>query len=403
MKETRLSHKPPRENSDTAGDAVCCAASKSVLPKALHCLKNCWMLLLFPLGCLLVILARQSPEWTERLYSGSVYPVLAGTLGAVTSIFPFSIMELLICGMIAAVLFLLVWEAAHAVRVRKGKAQPVVTNWKQLGIRAANLVSCILFVAVIMGGLNYYRPEFTVFSGLTVRESTTEELAALCRELTEKANILRQEVFKDVDGVMRLSGRYRDTARTAKETFGRLAEDYEVLPNLNITPKPVLNSWWMSMLQITGIFIEFTYEANINVAAPDYSIPATMCHELAHTRGFMREDEANFIAYLACEKSDSAEFQYSGVMLALVYSIDRLYAADGDAYYEVSEMMYEGVRRDFADNNAYWAQYEGPVAEVSQAVNNTYLKVNNQRDGVQSYGRMVDLLLADYRARNNLE
>jgi len=88
-------------------------------------------------------------------------------------------------------------------------------------------------------------------------------------------------------------------------------------------------------------------------------------------------------------------------MLALVHSINRLYDADYDAFLEVNALMSEGVRLDFADNNAYWARYEGPVAEVSTAVNNTYLRVNNQSDGVQSYGRMVDLLLADYRARQD--
>lgn len=128
-----------------------------------------------------------------------------------------------------------------------------------------------------------------------------------------------------------------------------------------------------------------------------------MCHELAHTRGFMREDEANFIGYLACRKSDSPECRYSGVMLALVHAENRLYAADRELFWQVDALLSDGVRRDFAANNAYWAQFEGPAAEVSTAVNNAYLRANNQSDGVASYGRMVDLLLADYRQRHGLE
>ena len=159
----------------------------------------------------------------------------------------------------------------------------------------------------------------------------------------------------------------------------------------------------MSMAQITGEFTLLTFEANINTLAPDYSVPATMCHELAHTRGFMREDEANFIGYLACRKSDSSEFRYSGVMLALVHAENRLYAADRELFFQVDALLSDGVRRDFAANNAYWARFEGPVAEVSTAVNNTYLRANNQSDGVKSYGRMVDLLLADYRQRHGME
>ncbi|MFA9381199.1 MAG: DUF3810 family protein, partial [Acetanaerobacterium sp.] len=55
------------------------------------------------------------------------------------------------------------------------------------------------------------------------------------------------------------------------------------------------------------------------------------------------------------------------------------------------------IKADYADYNLFWAQYQGAVSEVSVSVNNAYLKANSQADGVQSYGRMVDLLLADYR------
>jgi hypothetical protein len=52
-----------------------------------------------------------------------------------------------------------------------------------------------------------------------------------------------------------------------------------------------------------------------------------------------------------------------------------------------------------AADSAFWKQFDGKVAEVSNKVNDTYLKVNKQEDGVKSYGRMVDLLLAQHRER----
>ena len=41
-------------------------------------------------------------------------------------------------------------------------------------------------------------------------------------------------------------------------------------------------------------------------------------------------------------------------------------------------------------------RFEGKTAEVSTKVNDTYLKAHSQTDGVLSYGRMVDLMLADF-------
>ncbi|MEG1621552.1 MAG: DUF3810 family protein, partial [Oscillospiraceae bacterium] len=68
-----------------------------------------------------------------------------------------------------------------------------------------------------------------------------------------------------------------------------------------------------------------------------------------------------------------------------------------DNYYKYSDE----VKRDFQIYSQYWKKYEGPVAEISNKVNDTYLKMNSQNDGVKSYGRMVDLLIADYKKRNS--
>jgi hypothetical protein len=154
----------------------------------------------------------------------------------------------------------------------------------------------------------------------------------------------------------------------------------------------------MSYTEITGIFIPFTMEANVNVDIPDYSIPATMLHELAHIRGFMREDEANYIAYLAGMESDNPDLKYSSTMLALVYSGNALYEQDTELYFKIREQYSEGVVKDIRANSAYWQQYEDTViSTISNKINDTYLKANAQLDGVKSYGRMLDLLLAKYR------
>ncbi|HCB91141.1 MAG TPA: DUF3810 domain-containing protein, partial [Ruminococcaceae bacterium] len=87
-------------------------------------------------------------------------------------------------------------------------------------------------------------------------------------------------------------------------------------------------------------------------------------------------------------------FRYSGDMLAFVYASNALYSADSGAADAVSAGLSSGVRRDLAYGAAYWRQFAGPVADASESVNDRYLKANRQSEGVKSYGRMVDLLLA---------
>ena len=47
-----------------------------------------------------------------------------------------------------------------------------------------------------------------------------------------------------------------------------------------------------------------------------------MCHELL-TSGYIYEDEANFIAFLACVESDDSTFQYAGYLSVLNYVAKR--------------------------------------------------------------------------------
>ena len=157
----------------------------------------------------------------------------------------------------------------------------------------------------------------------------------------------------------------------------------------------------VSYANIGGMFFPFTMESNINVDNPFFMVPWTMAHELAHQCGFMREDEANFIAYLACKESDDALMRYSGLLLAYDNAMGALRSADPERAAEIASGLAEPVRRDLAERAEHWAQYEGPVQDVSNAANDAYLKANNQSDGMQSYGRMVDLLLAEQRAEEN--
>ena len=108
----------------------------------------------------------------------------------------------------------------------------------------------------------------------------------------------------------------------------------------------------------------------------------------------MREDEANFVAYLACRSSDNPEFRYSGSILAYIYSGNALYSQNLEAFRQVREKLCDQAVADLLHHNAYWDTYRGTVSEVSDKVNDVYLKVNSQEDGTKSYGRMVDLLLA---------
>lgn len=326
---------------------------------------------LFALSLLFQLLARLVPGFGEW-YAVTVYPAIVGTLGRISGIFPFSVVESAVYFLIAAAVW---YTVTHIRRI------------KMVLVRALFLLTGIFFLFTFNCGVNYYRKPFSSYSGLEVRKSSKDELTELCAALTKTVN---QYCEDGVGAAMEM----KDANREGVAAMRRLGEQYPQLAGYYPRPKPLAWSYFFSVQQLCGQYSPFTVEANYNREMPDYNIPHTICHELSHLRGFMREDEANFIGYLACIGSDSPSYRYSGYLTGWVYATNALAKTDMEAYLELCGALDERAWVDLRGNNEFWARYDGKAAEVSNQLNDTYLKINSQADGVKSYGRVVDLMLA---------
>ena len=273
--------------------------------------KRTWILILIPISLLILWIVRSNTQIAEYVFARGVYKWLSQGLSLLTGILPFSAMEveILVLPILAiAIIIHFFWRISH----RKDKKQSDLAYLLMEGfLNTACTLSVILFLFVNLAGVNYYRYPFASYSGLEIQKSTVEELYNLSLDLAKDAAEIRaqlqiQDVEVDKNGVLQQNNTsWRELSNTAQKSFKKLSKDYPVLGGFYGSPKPVFFSRLMSKMEITGIFFPFTMEANVNVDATSYSVPATMSHELAHLRGFMREDEANFIAYLACKQSDS--------------------------------------------------------------------------------------------------
>jgi hypothetical protein len=85
-------------------------------------------------------------------------------------------------------------------------------------------------------------------------------------------------------------------------------------------------------------------------------------------------------------------------MLAVIYAMNELHKADPEAAAALGRNYSGAVRRDLLFLNEYWKQFEGRAERISSDINDAYLKSNRQKKGINSYARMVELLLAEQRA-----
>lgn len=346
-------------------------------------------LLLIPLGLLLPRLAACYPEAAEA-YARYIYPWISRLLGAISGIFPFSLAEFLLYGLIIGVCGWLLWGVFSTIL----KKRPLVKLLRTV-LTVGILGGVLLHVFYLAWGFNYARPTLYQLLDLPVQERPVEELEELCRELATEAVWLREQVPEDERGVFCLPAGWRESFSALPAAYENLGAELPLFSQPARSPKGVWLSEGMSWAGIAGIYIPFTAEANVNVHQPPLLLLSSGAHEMAHYLGFAREDEANFIAYLACIHSKDPCIRYSGVMLALIHCGNQLYKTDPIAYQAVWEACYSpGMIRDLRGYNEYWDRYEGQVEAAVDQLNDGYLKHNQQESGVKSYGMMVDLLLA---------
>ena len=346
--------------------------------------------ILLLMSAALMILSARVPDFAEW-YSEYIYPLAVNTIGRVSGMVPFPVSEIGIYILLAtffATLMRMIIKAAGGRK--KGKASPArfFVSWISGVLLAAGILA---FLYTACCGINYHRRSFSGEEGIITYQYSADDLKEICVWLTEEVNARADTVTRDADGLLTLDGSERDGGVKAMQ---QLAVEFPSLAGYYPQPKELLISEILSYQGLTGIYLPFTVEANYNGDMPAYDKPFTVCHELSHLRGFMEEQEATFIAFLACIGSERADFQYSGYLSGWVYCMNALYRADYESWQEVRGMLDEAAEPDLTANNEFWDRYEGTISETAERINDTYLKVNGQADGVQSYDRMVDLIVA---------
>lgn len=367
-------------------------------------------IVLAAVSVILAVSGRVVPGFAQW-YGTHLYPLWVGSIGRLMGYFPFSVSEMLLYVLLAWVIRGIAKSVGRRAAGR-GASDGVIVDKAagdgddrdDRGDRCAAdclldlvlLAAALWFLYVVNCGINYHKNSFSETTGIRANEYTAEELREVCQWLTEQVSVYSGKVERGSEGEMLLdipAGEY------AVKTMEELGREYPELAGYYPQPKKLVNSWILSVQHLSGIYSPFTIEANYNGDMQDYYIPFTACHELSHLRGFMQEQEANFIAYLACIGSEEAAFAYSGSLSGWTQCMNVLYRADYDAWEELREQLPAEVEVDLQLNREFWAKYDGRIAEVSNRVNDTYLKANGQKDGVESYNRMVDLIVAYYKMK----
>jgi len=340
-----------------------------------------------PLAFGMLQLGAARPDWTEAWYSRGAYPWIQAVLASISGCSPCSLGELLLFLLAGLVL-------VRGIRlVRRGMAQPRRVGWLLAQGFARLLASLSVLVAVffLLWGWNHARQPLAVHLGVSVGAVDRAALTRVAARLADDCNRLRPAGLDPLPWPAEWS-------QWVAQAYDLAAQE---LPTLAGPPPPLRRAWLSPVLtwsSVTGVYSPFTGEPHVNAAPPGVLMLAVACHEVAHLRGYAREDEANFLAYWVANRSPQPELAYSGALFALRYLLGQLWGVDSVASATIRQSLAPEVKADIAAIDAFWQRQPQAVTRVLTAVaqksNDSYLKAAGHAAGVRSYGRMVDLLVA---------
>lgn len=360
--------------------------------------------LLILVSLMLNIVARLSTNFSN-CYVNYIFPLWVETYSRLTGLFPFSVGEwMLYLAAILVALFVL-GGIVYLIGIKKlpDKSKCIFRKYSYFLYWVLGVVCVIMTLNCFM--LYQVSPVSERFGigGGPERKYGIVEITALRDYVVEQANALSDSFERDEQGYIIYE---KDLKEEAVSQMQRLGEQFSNLSGYYPKPKEFALSGFYSQQYIMGYYFPFSMEANYNNQMYITNMPTTMCHELSHLKGFILEDEANFIGYLACVDSEEPLFRYSAYLSVVGYLNRDFKEALGEnqEVYLEHPQVNEQVKADrlFLTQEA-WQQVEEKavlptetVRQASDTLLDTTLTLNGVEEGIISYSRVVKLLLQYY-------
>lgn len=310
-----------------------------------------WLfIIIFSIVILLLNLMAQWQTFCD-FYANHIFWIWTETYGRLTGLFPISVGEILL--VLAAVIIFMAGIFSVLLiflRNKSGYKRFYIVYFKSLLVIALS----VILVMTLNCSMLYNCSRLQVVSSSDRQSDDMQDvqtdkvqdtisdfknLIILRNYLVEKCNELSLLVERDGNGDIVYSA---DLDDELARSLRALSEEYPRLSGYYPKAKPMMGSYFMYQADTLGIYFPFSMEANYNKYVSNAYKAATIAHELSHLKGYIYEDEANFIAFMACSGSDDLAVQYSGYLSVLSY-------VDFDVYNVYSSISFtdKGTYEDF--------------------------------------------------------
>lgn len=348
-----------------------------------------WTFILTAICGVIHLIAQHNTAFAD-FFNFKVNAVFRAILATLTSWIPFSLAE----GLLISIPVIATVIAVSCVRVAK-------KSWRHVVRRALALLAivCYFYISFVLTiGVGYHATPVDEVLDLDRRAVSAEELYQTALILTGEINELVNEVDFVYQGRSVMPYSVKELSAKLCDAYESFCEKYDYVFTFESRVKPIILSKPMTYTHISGVYSYMTGESNLNVNYPDFIKSSTAAHELAHQRGFSREDEASFIAFLVGMESEDPYIRYCAYMDVYSSVMSALGSASPELRKSVSAYLDTRAYYESRAYSRFFDEYrEAPAATVTDKVNNAYLQAQGTV-GVKSYDMVTDLAVAYYKS-----
>ena len=315
----------------------------------------------------------------ERWYARGFYPQLQALTTSVSNRLGVALFD--IAAIVFAVVAIVTWF--HSIRVARRK--------RSIGAIGRGVVATLTLAALIylwfLGawGLNYARQPIEAVIAYDASRVTPQNVRALAEYAVAQAN--RTHAAAHAAGFPAIDDTPQPLVTALQEVERELGR-----PRTTVVarPKHSLFSPFFRASSVSGMLAPFFLEALLSPVLTGPERPYVLAHEWAHLSGYAPEDDASFVGLLAALRAGPAA-EYSA-WLELAFSAAALLHPVTQRL--VLQDLAEGPRQDQrAIYDRVMANRIETVDRIAWATYDQALRSQGVEEGVQSYSRVVELLL----------
>ena len=260
-------------------------------------------------------------------------------------------------------------------------------------LNAVNTVLFVYLVFITSWGANYYKPALTKFWGLEDRET---------QKLREQDDPAAQKKLRARDSValvafdLFLINKLNELApyyttlsfHEINERGGDYFRNYtsSKVNGRGLWIKSSLFSYFIERLGIDGYYNPFTGEGQVNTDLPMFVMPFVACHEMAHQAGIAAEGDANLVSYTLCTTAGDTSFRYSAYLNIWMYTNNRVSRRDSVFAHKLEAKLNKLTLAQLDTMEQLSEKYHNQFANYSSKLYDSYLKMEDQKKGIRSYG-----------------